>query len=116
MQMLSPLPRRRHGSARDSRRGPIHGVILTMSLTAAAATFLAVLPAELPDKTILACLILSGRSPGPWLSSAAPPPPSSPRSFIGVAAGGAISLLPRHAVEAAAAAAFVIGAVLLLAA
>jgi putative Ca2+/H+ antiporter (TMEM165/GDT1 family) len=32
-----------------------------MSLTAAAATFVAVLPAELPDKTILACLILSSR-------------------------------------------------------
>ncbi|MDX6340903.1 MAG: hypothetical protein QOH87_1041, partial [Trebonia sp.] len=32
-----------------------------MSFTAAGATFLAVLPAEIPDKTILACLILSSR-------------------------------------------------------
>ena len=31
---------------------------MTPSLSTAAATFLAVLPAELPDKTILACLIL----------------------------------------------------------
>ena len=32
-----------------------------MSWTVAATAFLAVLPAELPDKTVLACMILSSR-------------------------------------------------------
>ena len=36
-----------------------------MSLTVALTSFLAVLPAELPDKTVLACLILSSRY-RPW--------------------------------------------------
>jgi putative Ca2+/H+ antiporter (TMEM165/GDT1 family) len=83
-----------------------------MSLTAAVATFLAVLPAELPDKTILACLILSSRyRPVVVFSGAAAA--FLAQVILGVAAGGAISLLPHHAVEAAAAGAFVIGAVLL---
>jgi putative Ca2+/H+ antiporter (TMEM165/GDT1 family) len=83
-----------------------------MSLTAAAATFVAVLPAELPDKTILACLILSSRyRPSVVFGGAA-------TAFfihvvIAVAAGGALSLLPHHVVEACAAGVFVIGAVLL---
>jgi Ca2+/H+ antiporter, TMEM165/GDT1 family len=83
-----------------------------MSLTAAVATFLAVLPAELPDKTILACLILSSRyRPVVVFSGAAAA--FLAQVVLGVAAGGALSLLPRHAVEAAAAGAFVVGAVLL---
>jgi Ca2+/H+ antiporter, TMEM165/GDT1 family len=83
-----------------------------MSLTAAVATFLAVLPAELPDKTILACLILSSRyRPAVVFSGAAAA--FLAQVILGVSAGGALSLLPHHAVEAAAAGAFVIGAVLL---
>jgi putative Ca2+/H+ antiporter (TMEM165/GDT1 family) len=83
-----------------------------MSLTAAVATFLAVLPAELPDKTILACLILSSRyRPSVVFSAAAAA--FLAQVILGVSAGGALSLLPHHAVEAAAAGAFVIGAVLL---
>jgi len=83
-----------------------------MSLTAAVATFLAVLPGELPDKTILACLILSSRyRPAVVFSGAAAA--FLAQVVLGVAAGGALSLLPHHAVEAAAAGAFVIGAVLL---
>jgi putative Ca2+/H+ antiporter (TMEM165/GDT1 family) len=83
-----------------------------MNLTAAAATFLAVLPAELPDKTILACLILSSRyRPGVVFAGAAVA--FLAQVVIGVAAGGALSLLPHHIVEACAAAAFVLGAVLL---
>lgn len=83
-----------------------------MSLTAAAATFLAVLPAELPDKTILACLILSSRyRPGVVFSGAAAA--FLAQVVLGVAAGGALSLLPHHVVEACAAAAFLVGAVLL---
>jgi Ca2+/H+ antiporter, TMEM165/GDT1 family len=83
-----------------------------MSVTAAAATFVAVLPAELPDKTILACLILSSRyRPGVVFSGAAAA--FLVQVVIGVAAGGALSLLPHHIVEACAAGAFVVGAVLL---
>lgn len=83
-----------------------------MSLTAAGATFLAVLPAELPDKTILACLILSSRyRPGVVFSGAAAA--FLTQVVIGVAAGGALGLLPHHVVEACAAAAFLVGAVLL---
>jgi Ca2+/H+ antiporter, TMEM165/GDT1 family len=83
-----------------------------MSVTAAAATFVAVLPAELPDKTILACLILSSRyRPGVVFSGAAAA--FLVQVVIGVAAGGALSLLPHHIVEACAAGAFVVGAVFL---
>jgi putative Ca2+/H+ antiporter (TMEM165/GDT1 family) len=83
-----------------------------MSLTAAAATFVAVLPAEVPDKTILACLILSSRyRPSVVFSGAAAA--FLTQVVIGVAAGGALGLLPHRIVEACSAGAFVIGAVLL---
>ena len=83
-----------------------------MSLTAAAATFLAVLPAEIPDKTILACLILSSRyRPSVVFSGAAAA--FLVHVVIAVAAGGALSLLPHRIVEACAAGAFLVGAVLL---
>jgi Ca2+/H+ antiporter, TMEM165/GDT1 family len=83
-----------------------------MSLTAAGATFLVVLPAEIPDKTILACLILSSRyRPSVVFGGAATA--FLAQVIIAVAAGGALSLLPHHIVEACAAGAFLIGAVLL---
>jgi Ca2+/H+ antiporter, TMEM165/GDT1 family len=83
-----------------------------MSLTAAAATFVAVLPAELPDKTIFACLILSSRyRPSVVFSGAATA--FFAQVVLAVAAGGALSLLPHRIVEACAAGIFVIGAVLL---
>ena len=83
-----------------------------MSFTAAGATFLAVLPAEIPDKTILACLILSSRyRPSVVWSGAAAA--FLTQVVIAVAAGGALSLLPHRIVEACAAAAFLAGAVLL---
>jgi putative Ca2+/H+ antiporter (TMEM165/GDT1 family) len=84
-----------------------------MSFTAAAATFAAVLPAELPDKTILACLILSSRyRPSVVFGGAATA--FLLQVIIAVAAGGALSLLPHHVIEACAAAVFAVGAVLLL--
>jgi Ca2+/H+ antiporter, TMEM165/GDT1 family len=83
-----------------------------MSLTAAVATFLVVLPAELPDKTILACLILSSRyRPSVVFYGAATA--FLAQVVLAVAAGGALSLLPHRIVEAFAAAAFLAGAVLL---
>lgn len=83
-----------------------------MSLTAAAATFVAVLPAELPDKTILACLILSSRyRPSVVFGGAATA--FLAQVVIAVAAGGALSLLPHDVIEACAAAVFAAGAVFL---
>jgi putative Ca2+/H+ antiporter (TMEM165/GDT1 family) len=83
-----------------------------MSLTAAAATFAAVLPAELPDKTIFACLILSSRYRPSFVFGGAATAFLA-QVIIAVAAGGALSLLPHRIVEACAAGVFVIGAVLL---
>ena len=95
-----------------SRCGLTDGATPTMSLTAAVATFLAVLPAEIPDKTIMACLILSSRyRPSVVFSGAAAA--FLVQVIIAVAAGGALSLLPHRIVEACAAAAFLAGAVLL---
>ena len=83
-----------------------------MSLTAAVTSFLAVLPAELPDKTVVACLILSSRyRPGFVFTGAAAA--FAAQVVLAVAAGGVISLLPHHLVEGLAAAAFAVGAVLL---
>ena len=82
-----------------------------MSLTVAVTSFLAVLPAELPDKTVLACLILSSRyRPGFVFAGAAAA--FTAQVALAVAAGGAISLLPHRVVESLAAAAFLAGAVL----
>ena len=83
-----------------------------MSLTVALTSFLAVLPAELPDKTVLACLILSSRY-RPWYVFAGAAAAFTAQVALAVAAGGALSLLPHHVVEALAAAAFLAGAVLL---
>jgi Ca2+/H+ antiporter, TMEM165/GDT1 family len=85
---------------------------MSPSLSDAAATFLAVLPAELPDKTILATLILSSRYRPVYVFAGAAAG-FCVQVVIGVAAGGALSLLPRRPVEGAAAAAFAVGAFLL---
>ena len=82
---------------------------MSPSLSEAAATFLAVLPAELPDKTILATLILSSRYRPAYVFTGAAAG-FLVQVVIGVAAGGALSLLPHRPVEGAAAAVFAIGA------
>lgn len=83
-------------------------MILTVPLT----SFLAVLPAELPDKTVLACVILSSRY-RPWYVFAGAAAAFAAQVALAVAAGGVLSLLPHRVVEALAAAAFLAGAVLL---
>lgn len=83
-----------------------------MSLTAAMMSFAAILPAELPDKTMFACLILSTRY-RPRLVFAGAAAAFAVQVTIAVAAGGMLSLLPRRFIQAAAAAAFLGGAVLL---
>ena len=82
---------------------------MSPSLSEAVATFLVVLPAELPDKTILATLILSSRYRPAYVFAGAAAG-FLVQVVIAVAAGGALSLLPRRPVEGAAAAAFAIGA------
>jgi putative Ca2+/H+ antiporter (TMEM165/GDT1 family) len=83
-----------------------------MSLTAALATFLVVLPAELPDKTIFACLILASRYRPRYVYAGAVVA-FGVQVVLAVAAGGLLSLLPHRAIQAASAAAFLVGAVLL---
>jgi putative Ca2+/H+ antiporter (TMEM165/GDT1 family) len=84
-----------------------------MSLTVAVASFLATLPAELPDKTILACLIMSTRYRPRYVFSGAAAAFLA-QVVIAVAAGGALSLLPHRVIAACAAGAFLAGAVLVL--
>jgi putative Ca2+/H+ antiporter (TMEM165/GDT1 family) len=83
-----------------------------MNWTVAVTAYLAVLPAELPDKTVLACMILSSRyRPGFVFIGAAAA--FAVQVVLAVAAGGVISLLPHRAVQALTAGAFTVGAVLL---
>lgn len=83
-----------------------------MSLTAALTTFLVVLPAELPDKTIFACLILASRYRPRYVYAGAVAA-FGVQVVLAVAAGGLLSLLPHRGIQAASAAAFLVGAVLL---
>lgn len=83
-----------------------------MSVTAALASFATTLPAELPDKTILACLILSSRYRASYVFIGAAAA-FAMQVVLSVAVGGALSLLPHRWVYAATAAAFLTGAVLL---
>ena len=83
-----------------------------MSLTAALASFVTILPAELPDKTILACLILSSRYRAGYVFIGAAVAFAA-QVALSVAVGGALGLLPHRWVYAATAAAFLAGAILL---
>ena len=83
-----------------------------MSWTAALTTFVTVLPAELPDKTILACLILSSRYRASYVFIGAAAAFGA-QVMLSVAVGGALGLLPHRWVYAATAVAFLVGAVLL---
>jgi putative Ca2+/H+ antiporter (TMEM165/GDT1 family) len=83
-----------------------------MSWTAALTTFVTILPAELPDKTILACLILSSRYRAIYVFIGAAAAFGA-QVVLSVAVGGALGLLPHRWVYAATAVAFLVGAVLL---
>ena len=84
-----------------------------MSIVVALTVFFAILPAELPDKTFVATLVLSTRfAPVPvWLGAAAA---FVVQTAVAVAAGGALSLLPKRPVHAVAAVLFAIGAYVVL--
>jgi len=82
-------------------------------LTAAAIAFGVIVLVELPDKTLVATLVLSTRyRPRPVLVGVAAA--FAVQCAIAAAAGGVITLLPRRAVEAVVAALFAVGAVLLI--
>ncbi|HEY4464063.1 MAG TPA: TMEM165/GDT1 family protein [Streptosporangiaceae bacterium] len=84
-----------------------------MSLTATIASFLIILPAELPDKTVLACLILGSRfRPGFVFAGAAVA--FAVQVALAVTAGGLLGLLPHRPLQIAAAVLFVLGAVILV--
>jgi putative Ca2+/H+ antiporter (TMEM165/GDT1 family) len=83
-----------------------------LDVGAAAATFVLILPAELPDKTLVATLVLATRY-RPWpvwigVSSA-----FVVQSAVAVIAGGLLAQLPRTPVLAVTAALFATGSVLL---
>lgn len=80
---------------------------------AAALAFGVVLLVELPDKTLVASLVLSTRyRPQPVLIGVASA--FAVQCVIAASAGGLINLLPRRAVEGVVAALFALGAVLLI--
>ena len=84
-----------------------------MSLTATIASFLIILPAELPDKTVLACLILGSRfRPGFVFAGAAAA--FAVQVALAVTAGGLLGLLPHRPLQIAVAVLFVLGAVVLV--
>jgi len=84
-----------------------------MSLVVALTVFATIFPAELPDKTFVATLVLSTRfSPLPvWVGAAAA---FVVQSIVAVTAGGLVSLLPKQPVRAVTAALFLLGAIVLL--
>jgi putative Ca2+/H+ antiporter (TMEM165/GDT1 family) len=83
------------------------------SVTAALIAFGVILLVELPDKTLVASLVLSTRyRPRPVLLGVAAA--FAVQCVIAAAAGGVITLLPRRVVEAVVAVMFAVGAALLI--
>ena len=84
-----------------------------MNLLVAATAFAVIFPAELPDKTFLASLVLATRySPLPvWLGVSSA---FLVQCLIAVTAGGLLALLPRTPVLLGAALLFAVGSVVLL--
>ena len=84
-----------------------------MSIAAIVISFLIILPAELPDKTVIACLVLGSRyRPGYVFAGAAAA--FAVQVALAVTAGGLLSLLPHRVTEIIVAVLFVVGAVILL--
>lgn len=84
-----------------------------MNLAVIITAFLVILPAELPDKTIIACVVLGSRyRPGYVFAGAAVA--FTLQVALAVTVGGLFSLLPHRPVQIAVAALFIAGAVLLL--
>jgi Ca2+/H+ antiporter, TMEM165/GDT1 family len=88
------------------------GAVL-VNLAVIATAFAVVFPAELPDKTALASLVLGSRY-RPVFAFAGVAAAFTVHVVLAVAAGSLLGLLPRRPLEAAAAALFAAGAVLVL--
>jgi putative Ca2+/H+ antiporter (TMEM165/GDT1 family) len=84
-----------------------------VSLAAAVTAFAIILPAELPDKTVVACLVLGSRY-RPSFVFAGAAAAFAVHVALAVAAGGLLSLLPRRQLQVIVSVLFVAGAVLLL--
>jgi putative Ca2+/H+ antiporter (TMEM165/GDT1 family) len=83
-----------------------------VSLAAAVTSFVIILPAELPDKTVLACLVLGSRyRPGFVFAGAAVA--FAVQAALAVTAGGLLGLLPHRLVQVVVSVLFLAGAVLL---
>jgi putative Ca2+/H+ antiporter (TMEM165/GDT1 family) len=85
-----------------------------MSIRALLQAFVTVLPAELPDKTMIATIVLVTRYHQPlqvWLGAVSA---FTVHVVVAVAAGAALALLPETPVQIGVAAMFLVGAALLL--
>jgi putative Ca2+/H+ antiporter (TMEM165/GDT1 family) len=84
-----------------------------VNVLVALTVFAAIFPAELPDKTFVATLVLSTRFPATlvWVGAAAA---FVVQTAVAVAAGGALALLPHRPVHAVTAVLFAVGAVAVL--
>ncbi len=83
-----------------------------MNLAAAISSLLIVLPAELPDKTVLACLVMGSRH-RPAFVFAGAAAAFGVQVALAVVAGSLLGLLPRRPIEAFVGVLFIAGAVLL---
>jgi Ca2+/H+ antiporter, TMEM165/GDT1 family len=88
-------------------------VNLALDLGVVLATFAVIFPAELPDKSFIATLVLATRYPKLWVWSGATLA-FGVQMVIAVAAGQLLSLLPRTLVLGVTALLFMIGAVVLV--
>ena len=104
-----------HAEALDSggARSDRYRAGAPMSLRALLQAFATVFPAELPDKTMIATIVLVTRFRRPgwvWVGAVAA---FTVHVVVAVAAGGALSLLPDDLVKGVVAVLFAVGAVLL---
>ena len=83
-----------------------------MNPAVAGASFLIILPSELPDKTVLACLVMGSRY-RPAFVFAGAAAAFAVHVALAVTAGGLLALLPKRPVQLLAGVLFLIGAVLL---
>jgi Ca2+/H+ antiporter, TMEM165/GDT1 family len=84
-----------------------------MSLAIAATVFAVIFPAELPDKTALASLLLGSRYRPAWVFAGVAAA-FAVHAALAVAAGSLLALLPHRPLEIMITALFALGAVLLL--
>jgi putative Ca2+/H+ antiporter (TMEM165/GDT1 family) len=85
-----------------------------MGLAAIITSFVIILPAELPDKTVIACLVLGSRYRPAYVFAGAAAAFAIQVALAVTAGGLLLSLLPHQVTEIIVAVLFVVGAVILL--